>query len=43
MVKCPECKKNVLTKDLMENLKVCPSCDHHLKMTAVGTSRNFLG
>ncbi len=34
MVKCPECKKNVLTKELMENLKVCPSCDHHLKMTA---------
>ncbi|TQR08435.1 acetyl-CoA carboxylase, carboxyltransferase subunit beta [Psychrobacillus soli] len=34
MVKCPECRKNVFTKDLMKNLKVCPTCDHHMKMTA---------
>lgn len=34
MMKCPECRKNVFTKDLMKNLKVCPTCDHHMKMTA---------
>ncbi|SEM55805.1 acetyl-CoA carboxylase carboxyl transferase subunit beta [Paenisporosarcina quisquiliarum] len=34
MMKCPECKKNVFTKDLMKNFKVCPTCDHHMKMTA---------
>ncbi|MER2071816.1 MAG: acetyl-CoA carboxylase, carboxyltransferase subunit beta [Psychrobacillus sp.] len=34
MVKCPECRKNVFTKDLMKNLKVCPSCEHHMKMAA---------
>lgn len=33
MMKCPECRKNVFTKDLMKNFKVCPSCDHHMKMT----------
>jgi acetyl-CoA carboxylase carboxyl transferase subunit beta len=35
MTKCPECKNIILTKDLMKTLKVCPKCDHHLKMTAV--------
>lgn len=34
MTKCPECKQITLTKDLMKLLKVCPSCQHHLKMTA---------
>lgn len=34
MSKCPECKKIILTKDLMKNSKVCPNCDHHFKMTA---------
>lgn len=34
MMKCPECRKNVFTKDLMKNFKVCPTCDHHMKMTA---------
>ncbi|WP_277585510.1 acetyl-CoA carboxylase, carboxyltransferase subunit beta [Psychrobacillus antarcticus] len=34
MMKCPECRKNVFTKNLMKNLKVCPTCDHHMKMTA---------
>lgn len=42
MVKCPECKKNVFTKDLMKNLKVCPSCDHHMKMTAQERIHIFL-
>jgi acetyl-CoA carboxylase carboxyl transferase subunit beta len=35
MTKCPECKNILLTKDLIKSLKVCPKCDHHLKMTAV--------
>ncbi|KGR76781.1 acetyl-CoA carboxylase, carboxyltransferase subunit beta [Ureibacillus sinduriensis] len=34
MTKCPECKKIYLTKELDNNLKVCPNCDHHYKMTA---------
>ena len=34
MMKCPECRKNVFTKDLIKNFKVCPTCDHHMKMTA---------
>lgn len=34
MTKCPECKNIILTKDLIKLMKVCPKCDHHLKMTA---------
>lgn len=34
MTKCPECKKIYLTKELEHNLKVCPNCDYHYKMTA---------
>lgn len=34
MTKCPECRHIVTTKDLMKNKKVCPSCNHHFKMTA---------
>jgi acetyl-CoA carboxylase carboxyl transferase subunit beta len=34
MTKCPQCKNIIVTKDLMKTLKVCPKCDHHLKMTA---------
>lgn len=34
MSKCPECKHIILTKDLLKNKKVCPSCQHHFKMTA---------
>ncbi|MET3658719.1 acetyl-CoA carboxylase, carboxyltransferase subunit beta [Sporosarcina psychrophila] len=34
MTKCPECKSIILTKDLIKLMKVCPKCDHHLKMTA---------
>lgn len=34
MTKCPECKHIILTKNLMENKKVCPACEHHYKMTA---------
>nr|WP_240033900.1 acetyl-CoA carboxylase, carboxyltransferase subunit beta [Planococcus salinus] len=34
MTKCPSCKHISLTKDLNKNLKVCPKCDHHYKLTA---------
>lgn len=34
MTKCPECKNIILTKELIKLMKVCPKCDHHLKMTA---------
>jgi acetyl-CoA carboxylase carboxyl transferase subunit beta len=34
MMKCPECRKIHLTKEIQQNQKVCPSCQHHLKMTA---------
>lgn len=34
MVKCPECKHIILTKELTKLNKVCPKCDHHFKMTA---------
>ena len=34
MTKCPSCKHITLTKDLNKNLKVCPKCDYHYKLTA---------
>lgn len=34
MTKCPECRKIHLTKEIDNNLKVCPNCDHHFKLTA---------
>lgn len=42
MTKCPECKKIILTKEIEKNLKVCPHCDHHLKMTAWERVSTFL-
>lgn len=32
--KCPSCGEIVQTKQLQENLSVCPECDHHLRLTA---------
>ena len=34
MTKCPSCREIYLTKELADNLKVCPKCNHHEKMTA---------
>ena len=34
MTKCPECKKNMYTKDLMKNDKVCLHCHYHYRLTA---------
>lgn len=31
---CPNCKESIPFEDLMHNLYVCPSCNHHLKLTA---------
>jgi len=42
MTKCPECKKIYLTKELENNLKVCPNCDHHYKLTAWERVNYFL-
>lgn len=42
MMKCPECKKIFLTKEVAQNLKVCPNCDHHMKMTAWERVNSFL-
>ena len=33
-VKCPKCKELLVGKDLDKNLKVCPRCGHHFKLTA---------
>ncbi len=32
--KCPKCATMVFDKELDENLKVCPKCQHHLQITA---------
>lgn len=35
MTKCPDCKNIMLTKDLMKDFKVCPTCNHHFRLTAI--------
>ncbi|WP_075620055.1 acetyl-CoA carboxylase, carboxyltransferase subunit beta [Paenisporosarcina indica] len=42
MTKCPECKHIGLTKDLVNNKKVCIACNHHYKMTAYERVAIFL-
>ena len=42
MTKCDQCKKIHLTKEFKKNLKVCPSCNYHHKMTAVERIACFL-
>ncbi len=32
-VKCPKCKATIYSKDLEANLKVCPKCGHHFRLT----------
>jgi acetyl-CoA carboxylase carboxyl transferase subunit beta len=31
--KCPSCGQMIFHRDLETNLKVCPQCDHHLRLT----------
>ena len=33
-VKCPRCEEIVYNKDLLKNLKVCPKCGFHFRLTA---------
>lgn len=33
-VRCNECKKLIYYKDLIENLKVCPYCGYHFRLSA---------
>src|SRR3954447_17535941 len=32
--KCPKCSTMVFDKELDENLKVCPHCQHHFRISA---------
>ncbi len=38
-VKCPSCREIIYKKQLNDNLKVCPKCDHHMRLSA----REWLG
>jgi acetyl-CoA carboxylase carboxyl transferase subunit beta len=33
-VKCPKCKEMLIGRDLEKNLKVCPRCTYHFKLSA---------
>jgi acetyl-CoA carboxylase carboxyl transferase subunit beta len=33
-VKCSACRELIYTKELNDNLKVCPKCDHHMRLSA---------
>lgn len=33
-VKCPACNSAVYSKELKENLKVCPKCSHHFRLSS---------
>jgi acetyl-CoA carboxylase carboxyl transferase subunit beta len=32
--KCPKCEQLLVAREVEENLKVCPSCGHHMRMSA---------
>ncbi len=40
--KCPSCGQILYKKDLTENLSVCPSCSHHLRLDAAARLRSLL-
>lgn len=33
-VKCPQCREIIFRRDYEKNLKVCPKCTHHFRLTA---------
>ncbi len=33
-IECKKCKEQILEVDLIENVHICPKCDHHLRMKA---------
>ncbi|MCU0495544.1 MAG: acetyl-CoA carboxylase carboxyltransferase subunit alpha [Chloroflexaceae bacterium] len=34
VTKCPECRELIYTRELNDNLKVCPKCGHHMRIGA---------
>ncbi|WP_428909364.1 acetyl-CoA carboxylase, carboxyltransferase subunit beta [Niallia sp. Krafla_26] len=42
MLKCPNCKKIMYTKELNKNLKVCLHCQYHYPMTAWERIHSFI-
>ncbi len=38
-VKCPGCRQVIYTKDLAQNLQVCPRCAHHFRLGAADRLR----
>lgn len=33
-VKCPSCRELIYSKELVDNLRVCPKCNHHFRLRA---------
>ncbi len=33
-IKCPECGELIFSKEMQDNLQVCPKCNHHLRLRA---------
>lgn len=42
MTKCPNCKKNMYTKELIKNLKICLHCSHHFPMNSRERLESFV-
>jgi acetyl-CoA carboxylase carboxyl transferase subunit beta len=40
--KCPECGEVIHNLELMQNLKVCPKCDHHFTLSAAERIENLI-
>lgn len=41
-IKCPECDAQLYRTELERNLKVCPKCNHHMRISARERLRYFL-
>ena len=42
MTKCPNCKKNMYTKELIKNFKLCLHCRYHFPMNSNERLESFL-
>ncbi|MGJ7920444.1 acetyl-CoA carboxylase, carboxyltransferase subunit beta [Neobacillus sp. LXY-4] len=42
MIKCPKCKKNMYTKELVKNLKVCLHCSYHFPLNSRERLESFV-
>lgn len=42
MTKCPKCKKNMYTKELTKNLKVCLHCNYHYPLNSSDRLESFI-